>query len=211
MDERLARRLFRVWLVSVLILTLAPFTLNTTPRPWSGLSRLGGFDLLANIALFLPMGVLAVRGGLRRGTAVLGALALSVLIETAQSHIYLRNASQLDLITNTAGALCGACFSEPLLSLGRRVYVRPLRYGLLIAGGAAALLFADRYPQIQRFTLLFPFAVAVLGGLVASGIWRPGVAFLFATGGVLVVCTRIWWPVDPLRIATSTAGSALGA
>jgi len=211
LDHRLARRLFWVWFVSVVILTLAPFTLRATPRAWSGLSRLGALDLLCNIALFLPMGVFLVRGGLRRRTALLGALALSVAIESAQSYIYLRNPSLFDVISNTTGALLGAWFAAPLLSFGRRVYVRPLRVFVLVAGAAAALLLAARYPQIARFTLLFPFAVAVLGGLVASGICRPEVAFVLATGGVFVVCTRMWWPVDPLWIATSTAGSALGA
>lgn len=206
-----ARRLLCVWFVSTLVLTLAPFALRATPRGWSDVSRLGGFDLLANVALFVPMGVLAVQAGLRRRWAVAAGLLLSVAVECAQRYVHLRNPSHLDLLANGAGAALGALWSDPLLHVGRKLYARPIRYVVLFAGGCAALALASRYPQIARFTVLFPFAVAVLGGLVASGIWRPNVAFLFAAGGVIVVCARLWWPLDPLWIATSTAGSALGA
>ena len=206
-----ARRLLFVWLVSTLVLTLAPFALRATPRAWNDLSRLGSFDLLANVALFVPMGVLAVQAGLRRRWAVALGLLVSLAVECAQRYVHLRNPSYADLLANGAGVLLGAQWSEPLLRAGRRLYARPVRYGVLLAGGAAALALASRYPQIARFTLLFPFAIAVLGGLVASGIWRPNLAFVLAAGSVTVVCARLWWPLDPLLLATSTAGSALGA
>jgi VanZ family protein len=206
-----ARRLLSVWLVSTLVLTLAPFALRATPRAWNDFSRLGSFDLLANVALFLPMGVLAVQAGLRRRWALAGGLLISVAIECAQRWVHLRHPSYFDLLANGAGVALGALWSEPLLRVGRRLYARPVRYGLLLAGGAAALALASRNPQIVRFTLLFPFAIAVLGGLVASGIWRPNLAFLLTAGGVMMVCARFWWPLDPLLVATSTAGSALGA
>lgn len=206
-----ARRLLCVWFVSTLVLTLAPFALRATPRAWNDFSRLGSFDLLANVALFVPMGVLAVQAGLRRRWAVAGALLVSVAVECAQRYVHLRNPSYFDVAANGAGALLGALWSDPLLRVGRRLYARPVRYALLLAGGVAALALASRHPQIARFTVLYPFAIAVLGGLVASGIWRPNVAFLLAAGGVTVVCAYLWWPLDPLWIATSTAGSALGA
>jgi VanZ family protein len=206
-----ARRLLLVWLVSTLVLTLAPFALRSTPRPWNDFSRLGSFDLLANVALFLPMGVLAVQAGLRRRWAVAAGLLVSVAIECAQQYVHLRHPSYYDLLANGAGVVLGALASDPLLRAGRRIYARPVRYGLLLAGSAAALALVSRYPQVARFTLLFPFAIAVLGGLVASGIWRPNLAFLLTAGGVMMVCARFWWPLDPLLVATSTAGSALGA
>ena len=206
-----ARRLLLVWLVSTLVLTLAPFALRAAPRAWTDFSRLGSFDLLANIALFVPMGVLAVQAGLRRRWAVALGLLVSLAVECAQRYVHLRNPSYADLLANGAGVLLGAQWSEPLLRVGRRLYARPVRYGVLLAGGAAALALASHYPQIARFTLLFPFAIAVLGGLVASGIWRPDLAFVLALGAVMAVCTRLWWPLDPLWIASSTAGSALGA
>ncbi len=206
-----ARRLLCVWLASTLVLTLAPFALRAAPRGWSDVSRLGGFDLLANVALFVPMGVLAVQAGLRRRWALAGGLLLSAAIECAQRWVHLRHPSYLDLLANGAGVALGATWSEPLLRAGRRLYARPVRYALLLGGGVAALALAARYPQMARFTLLFPFTIAVLGGLVASGIWRPNLAFLLAAGGVLMVCVRFWWPLDPLLVATSTAGSALGA
>jgi VanZ family protein len=210
-DRRRATRLACVWLVSALILTLAPFTLRATPRAWSGFSRLGGFDLLANVALFVPLGVLAVQAGMRRRSAIaLGAL-LSLAVECAQTHIRLRHPSYHDVLANGLGVVLGACASGPLLHLCRRLYVRPLRWALLLAGGATAFALASHYPQLARFTLLFPFAVAVCGGLVASGLWRPPIAFVLAAGGVAVVCARLWWPLEPLWLATSAAGSALGA
>lgn len=206
-----ARRLLCVWLVSTLVLTLAPFALRSSPRAWGDFSRLGGFDLLANVALFVPLGVLAVQAGLRRRWALAGGLLISLAIECAQRHVQLRHPSYLDLLANGAGVALGACWSEPLLHTGRRLYARPVRYALLLGGGVAALALAGRYPQLARFTLLFPFALAVLGGLVASGIWRPNLAFLLTAGSVMMVCVRFWWPLDPLLVATSAAGSALGA
>jgi len=216
MDRRRARHLLVVWAVSVLVLTLAPFgPVRGRPRVldfegWDA-SRLGLFDVVANALLFLPLGVLLVRAGGRRGAAVLAGFALSLGIEWAQRWIPLRNPSWLDVWANTAGAAIGACFAESLLRFGLRIYVRPLRFVLLVGGGAGALLAAAHAPQLARFGPMLPFAVAVLGALVATSLWPPAHAFALAAIGVAIVSAHLAWPVHPSWLASGAAGAALAS
>lgn len=212
----MARRLLLVWLVSVLVLTLAPFApLRAEPKAfgWADpfASRLGLFDVVANLLLFAPLGIYGVQAGLRRRVVLGLACALSLSIETLQMWTPLRHPHGLDVLANVAGAGLGARFSPALVRLGRRLWQPPVRLALLAAGAATALALAGRVPEIARFTVCFPFAVAVLAGLVASGMWRPPVAFAFSAGCVALVCAGIFWPAEPLWLAVSAGGSALGA
>mgnify|MGYP002623812691 FL=1 len=216
MDRTRARHLIGVWAVSVLVLTLAPFApLRAQPRTleWHGwdASRLGLFDVVANALMFLPLGVLFVRAGGRRAAAVALGCGWSVAIELLQRHVPLRNPSWLDVYANTAGVALGACFAGPLLRFGLRVYVRPVRWALLLAGGAGALLAAAHFPQLARFTVMLPFAVAVLGAMVAASLWPRELAFALAAVGVALVCTHLAWPTDPWWLAAGGAGALLGS
>ena len=132
MEERkFARVLLAIWFVSLLLLTLSPFgTLREVPRAWSSGSRLGTLDFLGNIALYLPLGILAVRLGQRRLLVVAAGILLSFAIESAQMYIAQRYPSGLDVVANTVGTAVGALFSAPLWLITWRVGSRlwsPLR------------------------------------------------------------------------------------
>jgi glycopeptide antibiotics resistance protein len=205
-----ARRLLVAWFVSTLVLTLAPFgPLRSAPLGLDWVlpahTRLGAFDFLANIALFLPFGVFGVAAGLRKRMAMTLGLLLSLLIESAQTYLVVRYPSYFDVVANTGGAALGAFLAGPLLALGRRIYTRRVRVALLAAGGVAAVCLVLSAPQVARFGAAFPFAIGVLAGLVASGLWPPRPAFLLAAAATLLACA----PLSYVAVA-ALPGAALG-
>ena len=125
------------------------------------------FDLAANFFGYLPYGllcVLAVDRRFSRGAAlalavVTGAL-LSLLLESAQSFLPARIASNVDVLANVAGAAAGAVmaavFARWLLGGGP---LRRLRAQALTPGAAAdlglALLGLWLFAQLNPATLLF--------------------------------------------------------
>ena len=212
-DRDSARRLLFVWCVSVVLLTLAPFgPWRETAHRWATLqgSRLGPFDLIANLLLFVPGGVLAVRAGAPRWAAFLAALAMSFGIEWTQQWIAHRHPSSFDVAANTAGGIVGAAFSTPLLALCRRLWIKPLRACIYVAGGAVALALPLLVPQLTHLAFVFPFSVAVLGGIVGVGLWNRATAFVLAGVGVTILCARVAWPLDPLWIGACLGGAVLG-
>jgi VanZ family protein len=73
------------------------------------------FDVVANLAGYFPLGFLLVlafnfpqRPLLAIALAAFAACALSLALEALQAYLPSRVASNLDVICNTAGALCGA-------------------------------------------------------------------------------------------------------
>lgn len=108
------RRLLLLWLGATLALTLFPFVrfrVETRDFRWG--KPLAGpaaiFDVVANVALFVPLGVLG-----RRRSCVPAAFLLSLLIELAQTRLLYRQPSYMDLLANTAGAALGlVCLRLP--------------------------------------------------------------------------------------------------
>lgn len=196
--------------MSTLVLTLAPFgPLRGAPVGLRWIvpanTRLGAFDFLANIALFLPLGVFGIPAGLRKRMVVVLGLLLSLLVECSQSYLVVRYPSYFDLVANAGGAALSAFLGAPLLALGRRIYTRHVRVALLAAGGVAALCLVLSTPKVARFGAAFPFAIGVLAGLVASGLWRPRRAFLLASAATLLTCV----PLSYIAVA-AVPGAALG-
>jgi VanZ family protein len=138
----LARSAFAVYALLLLYAGLAP---------WSGWRDLGvhplaflsapvprhvtTFDLLVNVLGYLPLGALVVLAGhprLRGPWGPVAALAVGALlsgtVEALQTYLPARIASNLDLATNTAGALLGglliAPFSSSLIDRGRLADIR---------------------------------------------------------------------------------------
>lgn len=100
-------------------LGLAPLAYLTAPIP----RYVTTFDLAVNVLAYMPLGALAVfalHPRTRRVAAVLAATAagfvLSGTIETLQGFLPTRVASNLDLATNSAGALLGAAMVAPFTS-----------------------------------------------------------------------------------------------
>ena len=123
--------LLLLWSLFIAYGTLLPFDFRFDPA--TAAARLRGLvgaigrptsraDVVSNVLLFLPWGVLyawlaAGRGrGLARtiAGAALGGLALSGAVEVAQLFLPSRTTSLTDLTTNTAGAALGALAGWPI-------------------------------------------------------------------------------------------------
>lgn len=142
-------------------LGLNPFAYLLAPIP----AHVTNFDLAVNVLAYLPFGalvVLALHPATRGFAAVLVAslvgLSLASLIEAAQSFLPTRIPSNLDLLTNSAGALLGACIAAPfassLIDRGRlaewrlRWFERPASMLLLLVALWPA---AQIYPEPMLF------------------------------------------------------------
>jgi VanZ family protein len=149
--------------------------------PWSGWRDLGidvwayldapapryitTFDLVVNVLAYFPFGALIVLAVYPRmhgaAAAALGTLIgvlLSGSIEAAQTYLPTRVASNIDLLTNSLGALAGAAIAAPLASTlidrgrlaewRRRWFERPAT-AVLVA--VAAWPVAQIYPTPMLF------------------------------------------------------------
>lgn len=100
-------------------LGVTPFAYLTAPVP----RHLTTFDVLVNVLGYVPLGalfVLAAHPRPRSGTAVLLALVvgglLSATIEALQTFLPSRVPSNIDLMTNSIGALAGGLLAAPFAS-----------------------------------------------------------------------------------------------
>ena len=137
---------------------ISPLTYLTAPLPkyWTG------FDVVANVLGYAPLGFLLTLASLRSGRlgwsvllAVGGALLLSLSLETLQSYLPSRIPSNVDLALNTLGAALGAYSAWTLERQGALGRWRRLRARWLApdARGVVALL------VLWPVALLFPAAV----------------------------------------------------
>jgi VanZ family protein len=138
----LARLAWVAYVVLVAYASLAPWTgwrdigagaFAWVTAPWP--RYVTRFDLLVNILGYLPVGALGVwalhprlRGVPAIAAAALAGVALSFGLESLQMFLPQRIASNVDLLTNSAGALLGAVLAaplaEPLLERGRLLELR---------------------------------------------------------------------------------------
>lgn len=126
----LARAALAAWIVLVVYSGLSPWSgwRDLGVSPWAFLDApapryLTRFDLIVNVLGYLPLGalgVLALHPRLRGMAAVIAATAGGILltgaIEALQTYLPARVASNVDLATNSAGALLGALLAAPLAS-----------------------------------------------------------------------------------------------
>lgn len=142
-----------------------PEILHFLTAPWPRYITLD--DILINLIAYVPLGflvALALRARMSAGAAVtlaaLLALAVSLIMEGFQMFLPSRIASNVDLLTNGAGALFGA-LTAPLLSPYRFPGSRlaALRQRLFVAGALAdsglvivfLWLFTHLHPTAQLF------------------------------------------------------------
>lgn len=106
---RLSLALLTYFVIVTLVITLSPFDFG--PRPLRLSLVMKPTDIAANIVLFLPLGFLMRSLDARLMQRGLGpvwtAMALSILIESAQIFIRGRFVSPVDVTTNTLGAYLG--------------------------------------------------------------------------------------------------------
>jgi VanZ family protein len=133
------------------------FITDGWPRYWTG------FDLLANLVLYIPLGALCCASLRRRGNArstalgcTLAAAIVSISIEGLQHFMPGRVPSLADLVANTVGAFTGAVLVKTGMRLaGGRGHQLSSQHW--VRGGAAgpALLVAWVVMQLHPQRLLF--------------------------------------------------------
>ena len=89
-------------------------------------------EFTANIALFLPLGVLLILALGERlwWAAAAGGVALTLLIEFAQLFLPTRVSDPRDLLANTLGTAAGVAFAYGVLVYRRRVKRRVVTRGV---------------------------------------------------------------------------------
>ena len=98
------------WLVALLFMTLRPAgsTVRINLVPDLGGTDFSAFDTLANVAVFVPVGLILAAAGWTVLRAVALGAGVSLSIEIAQYLVDVGRAADVnDLITNTAGAALG--------------------------------------------------------------------------------------------------------
>jgi VanZ family protein len=142
---------------------LSPFAFLDAPWP----RYVTGFDVAANVLGYLPLGFLAVaalyprlRGAAALAVAVAGGMALSLLLEAAQSYLPARVENNLDVLCNLVGAAIGAVLGMRFFpSLRSGGPLGRARASLFPAGGLAdfglVLLGLWLFTQLNPAMLLF--------------------------------------------------------
>jgi len=136
------------------------------PKYW------GGFDVQANLAGYLPLGLLGFAAGMRSGLGLRGALllgllpwpVLSRLLESLQYFLPGRVPSQADWMLNSAGAILGVSLGLLMNAFGGLHRWQDLRDYWFQPHSAGALALLALWP----LGLLFPTPVPL--GL---GQWLP--------------------------------------
>ncbi len=167
-------------------LGIDPLAYLTAPLP----RYMTAFDLIVNLLAYLPLGALVVlavypriRGLAAMLLGTLAGLLLAGFVEAAQTYLPTRVASNLDLFTNTLGALSGAALAAPaaaaLIDRGRLVDLRRRwfdRNATAVLIGIALWPIAQIYPEPMLF-----------GNGELRGAFEP---WLVALGGR-------WWRFEP--------------
>ena len=138
-------------------------------------------DVIANIAIFIPIGLLVsmrlIVGGWGRATRIVLAVVLaamaSVISEAGQTIIAQRSASYMDMIFHGFGTLIGIVLAVPTLRLAQR-FTRQLSMGLALNPqralfGIVAILVV--FAKLAPFD--FAISPAALAHSVDTARWSP--------------------------------------
>lgn len=140
----------------------APWAFLSSPLPkyWTG------FDVAINVAGYVPMGFLltlvAFRTGHRRSAVAVSVLLtglLSLLMESIQSYLPVRVASNVDLALNVLGALLGAWAAWVLGALGGLERWSKLRARWFIPDARGGLVLLALWPMALLFPAAVPFGL----------------------------------------------------
>ncbi len=126
------------------------------PRYWTG------FDVVSNLLGYAPLGFFLCLSGLRTGRArhallwaSVACALLSFCMESLQSFLPVRVASNLDLLLNASGAWLGAASALLLERMGALARWSRFRAHWFVRDARGALVLLSLWP----FALLFPPAV----------------------------------------------------
>ncbi len=241
-----ARLSFGVYAALIVYASLAPWAgwrdlgiglFSWLDAPWP--AHVTRFDFAVNVLGYFPFGALAVlalyprwRNAIAIAIAIAAGLLLSGAIESLQTLLPQRIASQVDLLANVCGTAVGAAmaarFAEALLERGRLAQLRDRWFA---ADVSAALVLLALWPlaQIHPASMLFGLGPAdgwlldsihELGWphLPGRGTWTP-TDFVLAeavatTAGVLapgLVAAAVMLPPAPrIRLLLLLVAAALG-
>jgi hypothetical protein len=177
------------------------------PKYWTG------FDVAANIAGYVPLGFLLALSFLRRGSerftpttntaaitvAVLTAAVLSLWMETVQSYLPSRVASNVDFALNVAGALLGAVLAGGLEVAGAIDRWSRFRVRWFVEDARGALVLLALWP----FALLFPASVPLGLGQVFERVETALAEWLLDTPFLE------WLPVRDVELQPLVPGAEL--
>lgn len=198
-SERTGRALsllLAAWLlIAVGVITLAPYRLvrpDTLTAYWYLHDQRWLSDLLLNVGLFLPVGLVLRNGFPARQdrwalTLLLTGFLLSLLIETTQLFIPGRYSTAIDVLANSAGAWLGALLADRLNRNGMtgRSLAGGLRLELPLTGVVWLLIPALQMQGLApvaplRLSTMLPLALA--GALSLSAISNWGMTGTMALG-----------------------------
>jgi VanZ family protein len=193
--------LSQAYVVLVIYASLYPFTgwrdqgiaawewiSSPWPKYWTW------FDIWSNVGGYMPLGFLLALGFLRRGNprfaprsrwaaiavATGGSALLSFAMESLQSYLPSRVASNVDFALNAIGALAGACVAVALERIGAIDHWSRVRVRWFVEDARGAIVLLALWP----FALLFPASVPFGLGQVleraeaALGEWLTDTPFL---------------------------------
>jgi VanZ family protein len=184
------------------------------PRYWTG------FDLVTNVLGYIPLGTLTVFAlypRIRHGWAIVLALMLGVLLsgimEATQTVLPNRVASNLDLLTNTAGALLGAIVGSRINPLVmERSRLRHLRQRWFVPEASRGLIVFALWPLAQIYPQSYLFgngqALPVLSDWLSLLFSVPlDLGSWLRNGAALTV--RQYWGMEAVVTACGMSGALL--
>lgn len=144
---------------------IAPWAFLAAPLPkyWTG------FDVVANVLGYAPLGFLLALSGLRSGNparhhhailiATLVAALLSLLMEGLQTYLPVRVASNVDLALNFLGGWAGAVLAWMLEKMGAIDRWSRFRARWFVADARGALALLALWPVALLFPASLPFGL----------------------------------------------------
>ena len=183
---------------AILVATITPVPGQPTlPVSWCLVcGEHGTADAVANLLLFLPLGVACALAGWRPLSAVLGAALLSAAVETVQYALPGRDPSLGDVLCNTAGAALGVYATAAAL----RRRGRPLPAWTPLACATAVLA-----AVLAAGALLCP--LPPLGDYYAT--WTVGPEHLDVYDGRVLRVTLSSMPLPDSRLADAATIAGL--
>jgi VanZ family protein len=136
-------------------LGVAPLAFLGAPVP----RHLTSFDVLVNVLAYLPLGVLVVlaihprvRGTVGALLALAAGVLLSGAVEALQTYLPSRVSSNIDLLTNSAGAFLGGLLAAPIApGLIDRGRLAELRLRWFERRASLLLLLVALWPTVQVY------------------------------------------------------------